>query len=100
MMNARGPLETGGMADRKGEPCADDDGLRVRRAFAPAGPRSDRSSTEASPAGDGHDAGIAAYIAAMVAELAQLARASGHDTLGYLLEMAELEAGQCERPHP
>jgi hypothetical protein len=99
MMNARGPAEAGDRPDRTGEACADDAGLRVRRAFKPAGRRSDRHATNASSAGHGHDAGAAAYIAVMAAELAQLARASGHDTLGYLLEMAELEAGQCARSH-
>lgn len=35
---------------------------------------------------------VAAYIAAMSADLAVLARRHGLDTLGYLLDMARLEA--------
>jgi hypothetical protein len=34
------------------------------------------------------------YIASMTEELAQLARRNGLDTLGYILEMARLEADQ------
>jgi len=89
MKNARGPVETGGMPDRAGEACADDASLRARRTLRPAGPRSSQDATGPLPAGNGHDAGIAAYIAVMAAD----------DMLGYLLEMAQLEAGECERPH-
>jgi hypothetical protein len=40
---------------------------------------------------------VAQYVAAMTLELAALARHNGLDTLGYLLEMAQLEAeGQAQ----
>jgi hypothetical protein len=39
-------------------------------------------------------ASVAVYIAALTAELGQLARANGLDTLGYLLDMARLEADE------
>jgi hypothetical protein len=35
---------------------------------------------------------VAAYIADLAGDLAQIARRHGFDTLGYLLEMARLEA--------
>jgi hypothetical protein len=34
----------------------------------------------------------AEYVASMVSDLAQIARRHGFDTLGYILEMAKLEA--------
>lgn len=37
-------------------------------------------------------AGVAAYIAALSNDLASMARGQGLDTLGYLLDMARLEA--------
>jgi glutamate synthase domain-containing protein 2 len=37
------------------------------------------------------------YIAALTQELAQLARRNGLDTLGYILEMARLEAEQVTK---
>lgn len=40
----------------------------------------------------------ASYVAAMSGDLAQIARQHGLDTLGYLLEMAQLEA-QNEARH-
>jgi hypothetical protein len=40
----------------------------------------------------GDAAGVAHYIASLSADLASLARANGLNTLGYLLEMARLEA--------
>lgn len=39
----------------------------------------------------------AAYIATLTGELAAMARRSGLSTLGYLLEMAKLEAEQSAR---
>lgn len=40
---------------------------------------------------------VASYVAALSADLAALARRSGLDTLGYLLEMARLEAESSAR---
>jgi hypothetical protein len=39
----------------------------------------------------------AAYIASLSGELASIARRNGLDTLGYLLDMAKLEAEQAAR---
>jgi hypothetical protein len=45
-----------------------------------------------------HDAGGAAsYIAEMARDLATLARRNGLDTLGYLLDIARLEAESAEK---
>jgi len=41
---------------------------------------------------EGEKAATAAYVASLTAELAALARKHKLDTLGYLLEMARLEA--------
>lgn len=46
---------------------------------------------------DGGPGEAASYIAEAVAELAQLSRRHGLETLGYLLEMAQLEAGEIVR---
>ena len=43
---------------------------------------------------DDDRAAAAAYVAALTAELAALARRHNLDTLGYLLDMARLEAGR------
>jgi hypothetical protein len=43
-------------------------------------------------------AGAADYIAAMTADLAAIARSHGLDTLGYVLDMARLEAQNVSRP--
>jgi hypothetical protein len=40
----------------------------------------------------GDPASVAHYVASLSADLASLARANGFDTLGYLLDMARLEA--------
>jgi hypothetical protein len=42
--------------------------------------------------GHGTPDSAAQYIASLTQELAQLARRNGLDTLGYILEMARLEA--------
>jgi hypothetical protein len=48
--------------------------------------------------GDGEDRSeAAAYIATLTGELASIARRNGLSTLGYLLEMARLEAEQAAR---
>ena len=41
--------------------------------------------------------GVATFIATYTNELAQLARGQGLDTLGYILEMAQLEADSLIR---
>ena len=56
------------------------------------------SSTEREPPGDRE--AVAAYVAAMSADLSAIARRHHLDTLGYLLDMARLEAentAQAER---
>ena len=40
---------------------------------------------------------VAAYVAELTAELAEVARRSGLHTLGYLLDMARLEAENAAR---
>ena len=40
---------------------------------------------------------VASYVAALSADLATMARDTGLDTLGYLLEMARLEAESSAR---
>ncbi|MGA2895626.1 MAG: hypothetical protein ABSE22_22425 [Xanthobacteraceae bacterium] len=40
---------------------------------------------------------VATYIASVTDELAKLARRNGLDTLGYILEMARLEADQIAK---
>jgi hypothetical protein len=42
-------------------------------------------------------ASVAVYIAALTEELGQLARANGLDALGYLLDMARLEADEASK---
>jgi hypothetical protein len=41
----------------------------------------------------------ALYIAELTEELGQLARANGLNTLGYLLDMARLEASEVSKVH-
>lgn len=43
-------------------------------------------------------AAVAAYVATLSADLSVMARRSGLNALGYLLEMARLEAEQLARP--
>ncbi len=40
----------------------------------------------------------ASYVAALSGDLASIARSHGLDTLGYLLDMARLEAESASRP--
>jgi hypothetical protein len=40
---------------------------------------------------------VAVYIAALARELSQLARANGLDALGYILDMARLEANEASK---
>ncbi len=44
-----------------------------------------------------YPSGAAAYIATLTGELASIARRNGLNTLGYLLDMAKLEAEQVSR---
>ena len=46
------------------------------------------------PNGDETPDSAAHYIASLTEELAQLARRNGLDTLGYILDMARMEADQ------
>jgi hypothetical protein len=61
------------------------------------------NTQEARNAAEGRG-GAAEYIATMAGELSQIARKHGLDTLGYILEMAKLEAEQrsehSHRPDP
>jgi len=47
--------------------------------------------------GEGDRAAAADYVAELSAELARLARQHGLDTLGYILDMARLEAENVTR---
>jgi len=49
--------------------------------------------------GDGEETpdSVAHYIAALTQELARIARRNGLDTLGYLLEMARIEADEIAK---
>jgi hypothetical protein len=49
------------------------------------------------PNGDETPDSAAHYIATLTEELARLARRNGLDTLGYILEMARLEADQIAK---
>ena len=40
---------------------------------------------------------VAVYIAALAGELSQLAKANGLDALGYILDMARLEANEASK---
>ena len=42
---------------------------------------------------------VASYVASLSADLAALARRNGLDTIGYLLEMVQLEAESVARPN-
>jgi hypothetical protein len=53
---------------------------------------SDRNNRPARPARDGGPDEAASHIAEAVKDLAQLARRHKHDTLGFLLDMALMEA--------
>jgi hypothetical protein len=48
-------------------------------------------------AGEGERDAAADYVAELSAELARLARSHGLDTLGYILDMARLEAENTRR---
>jgi hypothetical protein len=46
---------------------------------------------------NGNQTAVATYVAALSADLASIARQNGLQTLGYLLEMARLEAQSVSR---
>lgn len=52
---------------------------------------------EADEPGDGGPGEAARFVSRSVGELAQLSRRHGHDMLGYLLEMAQMEADEIVR---
>jgi hypothetical protein len=54
------------------------------------------NSVESEPK-EGEQAATAAYVAALTADLAALARKQKLDTLGYLLDMARMEAESSAR---
>jgi hypothetical protein len=47
----------------------------------------------------GYPAEVALYIGALSGELGQLARANGLETLGYILDMARMEANEVSKGH-
>ena len=55
------------------------------------------ASQRRGPSGDGGPEEAALYIKSAIAELSQMARRHGHDMLGYLLDMARMEADQIVR---
>jgi hypothetical protein len=55
-----------------------------------------RDDTDGPERGETPDS-VAHYIAAITGELAKMARRNGLDTLGTLLEMAQLEADQVAK---
>ncbi len=57
---------------------------------------SDRSRAGEPPRDGGPDE-AALYIKSVIADLSQLARRHGHDMLGYLLDMAQMEADHILR---
>ena len=67
---------------------------RPRNIDSPMALRPSLSQTEP----DRDEAAVARYIASMSGDLARLARNSGFQTLGYLLEIAQLEAEQVAPP--
>jgi hypothetical protein len=56
-------------------------------------------SNQATTAEPGSRAAVASYVATLSADLAAMARKQGLETLGYLLEMARLEAESSNRPN-
>ena len=56
----------------------------------------DQSDKKGANGGETPDS-AATYIATLADELAKLARRNGLDTLGYILEMARLEADQITK---
>ncbi len=59
----------------------------------------DHQCRSGEPAGDGGADEAARYLVSAVADLAQIARRHGLDTLGFLLDMAQMEAEDIVRLH-
>jgi hypothetical protein len=57
----------------------------------------DRNSGPGEPIGDGGPDEAARYLAMVAADLGLIARRHGLDTLGFLLEMAQMEAEDIVR---
>lgn len=55
------------------------------------------ASRRRGPSGDGGPEEAALYIKSAIGELSQIARRHGHDMLGYLLDMAQMEADDIVR---
>ena len=55
------------------------------------------ASRRRGSAGDGGPQEAALYIKSAIAELSHMARRHGHDMLGYLLDMAQMEAEDIVR---
>jgi hypothetical protein len=55
------------------------------------------AASRRSPARSGGPDEAALYIKSAIADLSQMARRHGHDMLGYLLDMAQLEADEIVR---
>jgi hypothetical protein len=62
----------------------------------PSPPGSHRSPGD-DPPGEGGPEEAARYIKSALADLSQMARRHGHDMLGYLLDMAHMEAEEIVR---
>ena len=64
----------------------------------PRSPGNDASPSGGSARSGGPDE-AAIYIKSAIAELSHVARRHGHDMLGYLLDMAQMEAEQIVARH-
>ena len=62
----------------------------------PSRPGNDAAPRGGAARGGGPDE-AALYIKSAIADLSQMARRHGHDMLGYLLDMAQMEADQIVR---
>jgi hypothetical protein len=62
-----------------------------------APPGRDNRPPAARPVRDGGSGEAASYIAEQIADLARIARRHKHDTLGFLLDMALMEAKEIIR---
>ena len=60
-------------------------------------PRRSAQSSDSEPAGDGGPEEAAAYLATATSDLGRIARRHGLDTLGFLLDMAQMEAEDIAR---
>ncbi|MBC7585551.1 hypothetical protein FNL55_17140 [Tardiphaga sp. vice352] len=60
-------------------------------------PSGNDASHRRGPSGDGGPEEAALYIKSTIVDLSQMARRHGHDMLGYLLDMAVMEADEVAR---